>query len=48
MLHSILAWLGYTRANATHCRCGARAVVYDHERPWKGYCGRCYLRKIGQ
>jgi len=29
----------------THCRCGRRADIIDHERPWKVWCGRCWLRK---
>lgn len=49
MLHRILAWLGYRRSIPTLlCLCGARADVYDPEQPWKGYCGKCYLRHIGQ
>jgi hypothetical protein len=46
MITRILAWLGYRRSTPTlRCYCGARADVYDETR---GYCGKCYLRHIGQ
>ena len=33
------------RATPTHCRCGRHADVFDHDRPWKVWCGRCYLKR---
>ena len=31
----------------TRCRCGRPADVFDHDRPWIVYCGKCYLKKEG-
>jgi len=36
------------RATPTHCRCGRRADVIDHERPGHVWCGKCYLRHVGK
>jgi len=46
-LLALLLFARRPRATPTHCRCGRRADVFDHERPWKVWCGRCYLKQRG-
>jgi hypothetical protein len=30
----------------THCRCGAKADIIDHERPWIVWCGACHVKHL--
>lgn len=30
----------------THCRCGAKADIIDHERPWRVWCAHCHVRYL--
>lgn len=46
LLAIVLVFSYIPRATPTHCRCGRRADVFDHERPWKVWCGRCYLKQL--
>jgi hypothetical protein len=48
LLQYILSRLFAVPPTPARCRCGRPADIYDHERPWKVWCGRCYLRYIGK
>ena len=48
LLAIILASLTFRRRpTPAHCRCGRPADIVDHDRPWIVYCGRCWLKKLG-
>ena len=34
------------RHTPTHCRCGRRAEIIDHERPWRVWCATCHVRHL--